>query len=106
MKILAFDIDGTICTTDCPYDEAKPYKQVIDKINSLYDKGNWILIFTARGSGSGIDYYEFTKEQLESWRLKYHELKMGKPLFDVLIDDRVKSNLDWYKENGLEIYEK
>ena len=27
-----FDIDGTICTTDCHYKDAKPYKEVIDII--------------------------------------------------------------------------
>ena len=43
MKKYCFDIDGTICTTDCHYDDARPYKNVIKKINSLYDEGNHII---------------------------------------------------------------
>ena len=49
MKKYCFDIDGTICTTDCHYDDARPYKNVIKKINSLYDEGNHIIFFTSRG---------------------------------------------------------
>ena len=33
-----FDIDGTICTTNCHYKDAKPYQQVIDWINKKYDE--------------------------------------------------------------------
>ena len=43
MKKYCFDIDGTICTTDCHYDDARPYKNVIKKINTLYDEGNHII---------------------------------------------------------------
>ena len=42
-----FDIDGTICTTDCHYEDAKPYKNVIKKINSLYNSGNSIILYTS-----------------------------------------------------------
>ena len=28
-----FDIDGTICSTNCEYKDAKPYQEVIDWIN-------------------------------------------------------------------------
>ena len=98
-----FDIDGTICSTNCHYKEAKPYKDVINKINSLYDSGNSIILFTSRGSGSGIDWYDFTKEQVDSWGVKYHELLLGKPQYDIFIDDRAINNKEWYKENNLEI---
>ena len=51
LKIYAFDIDGTICTnTYGDYELAKPYKDRIDSINKLYDEGNTIKMFTARGS--------------------------------------------------------
>ena len=65
-----FDIDGTICTTDCHYEDAKPYKNVIKKINSLYNSGNSIILYTSRGSGSGIDWSEFTKKQVDDWGVK------------------------------------
>ena len=33
-----FDIDGTICSTDCEYKDAVPYQEVIDWINKKYDE--------------------------------------------------------------------
>ena len=32
--------------------------------------------------------YLKTKKQLEQWKVKYHKLIMGKPSFDILIDDK------------------
>ena len=98
-----FDIDGTSCTTDCHYKDASPYWNVIKKINSLYDEGHHIIFFTSRGYKSGEDWKDFTKNQLNSWKIKYHELIMGKPQFDLMIDDRVVNNEVWYKDNNIEI---
>ena len=42
-----FDIDGTICNnTYGKYNEAKPFPDVIKKVNTLYDAGNKIIFFT------------------------------------------------------------
>ena len=65
-----FDIDGTVCSTDCEYIDAVPYKQVIDKINQLYDEGHYIQIFTSRGTESGADWRDFTEGQLFNIPLK------------------------------------
>ena len=32
--------------------------------------------------------YKFTLNQLQSWNLKFNELILGKPSFDLLIDDK------------------
>ncbi len=32
--------------------------------------------------------YELTKEQLDSWGVKYHDLFLGKPQGDLYIDDK------------------
>ena len=98
-----FDIDGTVCSTDCEYIDAVPYKQVIDKINQLYDEGHYIQIFTSRGTESGTDWRDFTEGQLVKWNIKYHKLIMGKPSYDLFIDDRVVNAKAWNKENILEI---
>ena len=90
-KILkyVFDIDGTICTQDgTDYKSAKPKQDVISALNKLYEGGNKIVLFTARGTETGIDWFDFTKEQLASWGVKYHELRFGKPAADVYIDDK------------------
>ena len=33
-----FDIDGTICSTNCEYKDAVPYLEVIEWINKKYDE--------------------------------------------------------------------
>ncbi len=94
MKIFV-DIDETICFYEgvdrLGYKNAIPNYNNISKINKLYDKGNEITYWTARGSYSGIDYYEITKKQIEKWGCKYHYLSVGeKPNYDLLICDKTK----------------
>ena len=55
MAIYAFDIDGTICNnTYGKYEEALPNIERIKVINSLYESGETIKLFTARGTTTGI----------------------------------------------------
>ena len=87
------DIDETICfyKGERNYLNAKPNLANIDKINILYNKGNKITYWTARGSITGIDWYEVTKNQLNEWGCKYHFLSVGeKPAYDLLICDKTK----------------
>ena len=96
--IYCFDIDGTICsqTYEGQYEKARPYEEVIKRINSLYDSGNTIKIMTGRGCVSGIDYTALTQQQLDEWGVKYHELIMGqKPHADLFIDDRGINIENW-----------
>lgn len=85
-----FDLDGTLCTnTEGKYDEAKPFLDRISVVNNLYELGNTILIDTARGSTTKIDWYELTKEQLSNWGVKYHKLRVGVKLTaDLYVDDK------------------
>ena len=74
-KTYVFDIDGTICTnTYGDYENVEPYNERIKYINNLYADGNKIIMFTARGSTTQIDWQDSTKRQLKKWVLKYHEL--------------------------------
>jgi|TARA_R100000789_G_scaffold97020_1_gene99181 hypothetical protein len=89
------DIDETICFYNrvdrLGYKEAIPSIENISKINKLYDEGNIITYYTGRGTVSKIDYYDLTKQQLEEWGCKYHELSVGeKPDYDLLICDKTK----------------
>ena len=91
------DIDHTICDYDedtLDYTKAKPNFQRIDIVNSLYMKGHRITMWTARGTKTGINWYDTTKKQLDSWGLMYHELLMGKPAFDILVDDKALTRLE------------
>ena len=91
MRVIYVDIDETICNTpDNPrvYEEATPIEENINKINQLYDAGNTIVYWTARGSRSKIDWYDLTKMQLEKWGAKHHELRCDKPYYDIFYDDK------------------
>ena len=84
------DIDETICTSpdSRDYSMAIPLQDRISIINELYDSGNTIVYWTARGTGTGIDWSEITKKQFEEWGVKYNDLKFGKPVYDLFIDDK------------------
>jgi len=83
------DLDNTLCETiDSDYSNSKPINERIDKVNKLKDCGNKITIWTARGQISGIDYTELTKKQLTEWGIRYDKLLMGKPSYDLYIDDK------------------
>jgi mannose-6-phosphate isomerase-like protein (cupin superfamily) len=100
---LYVDIDNTICITQDgisnKYELAKPIKERIEYINTLYDKGNTIKYWTARGNISQINYEEFTKNQLEQWGCKYHQLKLNKPSFDLFIDDKCCNSDEYWKSH-------
>jgi hypothetical protein len=98
--IVYIDIDETICTLREPlkYESAQPILCAINKVNSLYEAGNTVVFWTARGTVSGIDWRELTESQLKSWGVKYHELKFGKPAYDLFIDDKNINSRDWLRE--------
>jgi dTDP-glucose 4,6-dehydratase len=88
--IIYVDIDETICKSpeNRDYSLACPFMDKIETINRLYDEGHTIIYWTARGTGSGIDWREVTESQFERWGVKFHELKLGKPIYDLFIDDK------------------
>ena len=51
--VYVFDIDGTICKKekDAGYETSSPIFRRIDIINFLYDAGDTIILYTARGMG-------------------------------------------------------
>ena len=95
--IYCFDIDGTLCSKGHEdYNDAKPFLERIEIVNNLYDEGDKIILFTARGASTGIDWKDLTKKQVNDWGLKYHELRFGKPHADVFIDDKAKDLFSWF----------
>lgn len=96
-KIIIVDIDGTICSqTGDPgsvddaygFKKAVPFPKRIEYLNELHDKGHFIHYYTARGSLTGIDHLKETREQLDEWGVKYNDLAVFKPFYDVWIDDK------------------
>ena len=91
--IIFVDIDDTICYYEkkgdnLDYSRAIPYKDRIEKINNLYDKGDTIVYWTARGTLTQKRWFGITHKQLTDWGCKFHELRMGKPVYDLFIDDK------------------
>ena len=106
-KTYVIDIDGTICDWEAgrDYTLAEPFPERIREINKLYDKGNTIKYFTARGMGRYVgrsdkaieSFYAITESQLDRWGCKYHELILGKPAGDVYIDDKGIDAKEFFK---------
>ena len=104
-RLFCFDLDNTICKTNGnKYKSSVPYKKAIKIINSLYDNGHIIKIFTARFMGRSNDNYKsankraykFTFKQLKKWNLKFHKLFVNKPSSDIYVDDKSYGyNKDW-----------
>src|SRR3954447_16376728 len=89
MTTYCFDLDGTLCTnTEGEYESARPQPWAIERVNTLRRAGHRILIFTARGTTTGIDWRPETERQLAEWGVDYDELILGKPYGDVYIDDK------------------
>lgn len=101
--VIYVDIDETICQSpeDRDYSKASPIEKNIKKINELYYNGNTIIYWTARGTGSGIDWTDVTLKQFKKWKVKFHELKFGKPIYDLFIDDKNISSDVFFKEKSL-----
>ena len=95
--IIYIDIDETICNSpDKPdYTTSTPIVANIEKANKLYEEGNTIIYWTARGTQTGIDWTDVTRKQFSDWGVKYHDLKFGKPYYDLFIDDKNINTLNW-----------
>ena len=106
IQIIFVDIDETICHYNTPpgekrvnavdYSTAIPYYDRIERINKLYDEGKTIVYWTARGTRTGINWFQTTLKQLNEWNCKFHELRLGKPHYDLFIDDKNISSEDFF----------
>jgi hypothetical protein len=89
--IFIIDVDDTITFSPkeikkiSDYDLSLPNQTVIDKVNSLYNEGHHIVLYTARGNtlcSTLKEIEEKVRPGLEKWltekKVKYHELKFGK----------------------------
>jgi len=99
---IAFDLDGVICHRKTELGGSEKYltcypdQDVIDVVNALFDEGNYVIIYTARGMNTFNNdvrkvydsLYDLTKKQLTAWGVRHHVLIMGKASYDVLIDDK------------------
>jgi capsule biosynthesis phosphatase len=106
IKKLVIDLDGTLCMqmpSSFLYRCAPPIRRMIDRVNTMYDLGWHITIFTARGMNSydgDIDKIEknlgeMTREWLKENGVKYNRLMFGKPPGHLYVDDRCMTPFDF-----------
>lgn len=102
-KVIAFDLDDTICYRDTSdesinkYLQCKPVPEMVEIVNECYESGFEVIIYTARGmlflDGNRDNIYHYlydlTREQLDKWGVKYHKVVLGKIFYDILVDDKV-----------------
>ena len=95
--VIYIDVDETICNSpDKPdYTTSTPIIENISKANKLYDDGNTIIYWTARGTVTGMDWKTTTLNQFKEWGVKFHDLKFGKPYYDLIIDDKNLNTENW-----------
>ena len=94
--IVKVDIDDTICEGDT-YETATPIRKNIEKINQLYMEGHEVIYWTARGTLKEGNWFHVTYEQLMDWGCLFHELRMNKPAYDLLIDDKVMNAQHYFE---------
>jgi histidinol phosphatase-like enzyme len=104
-KTVYVDFDGTLTTGESPPHweeplEENPNWKIIELVNNLYKAGHTIIIYTARQE----EIRDETEYFLKKWDVMYHALRMEKPGYDLLIDDRAVSDqaaLDGYGVDDL-----
>lgn len=89
-RTLCFDIDGVIASIapENDYNLSLPRERVIERIRQFHQNGYRIILFTARGTMTGIDWRRVTERQMREWQVPYDQLCFGKPAADYYIDDR------------------
>ena len=96
VKKYYIDMDNTLCRTDGrDYAAAEPLVDRIAAVNALHAQGHPVVIWTARGSATGLDHRALTEQQLAAWGVHYDTLLLGKPPYDIYIDDK-SFNVDTY----------
>jgi dTDP-glucose 4,6-dehydratase len=83
------------------YEGSEPIPEAISKVNEYFDSGHMVIFWTARGTGSGKDWRALTESQLHKWGVRYHELKMGKPVYDLFIDDKNINAQEWLDRSSI-----
>jgi len=97
-KRIIVDCDGVIADKhhSGDYSQAGPLQHGIDQVNSLYDMGYEITLYTARygdreRGNIHMQYergYKEWTDWLDKYGVKYHHAFMGKPAGVLYIDDK------------------
>ena len=94
--VILIDIDGTICPEGSPGDrpQVEPLPGAVSAVNRLTDGGHVVVLWTGRG----WDEYIATKTWLDDHGFRYAQILMGKPIANLIIDDRARRFEGWDKD--------
>ena len=95
-----FDLDNTLVkTSGSNYKNSTPIPKAIAKVRAYKERGDHIIIMTARGASSKTDWRDFTAKQLEYFGIPYDQLIVGlKPGgVDYFVDDMLASDINLLK---------
>lgn len=92
MKTAVIDIDGVICEEGPTFERslAAPVAGARQDIEHLADSGYRIILHTARSWSE----YAVTEQWLHDHGIYYDALVMGKPVADIVVDDRAVRSLE------------
>lgn len=104
--IIYVDIDNTLCSPisrKSAYKEikyCKPYKRIIKFVNGLHKNGHFIMLYTHRTD----DCHKETIKWLKKHKVKYDNIRYGKPKWDLLIDDKTLPPYNYLTAKVIEGY--
>ncbi|MCH8300752.1 MAG: HAD hydrolase family protein [Candidatus Marinimicrobia bacterium] len=90
-KIIAVDIDGTICTIEEDYSRCELIDGSREALLMLQEKGFKIYLHTGRH----IDKYDITVSWLKKHNVAYNYIVFGKPNAQYYIDDKAIKFNTW-----------
>ena len=91
--IIVVDLDGVICTEEKTFERplAQPVSGVREALKLLRSQGHTVLVYTSRSWAE----YRMTADWLQRHSIEYDALIMGKPIYDVWVDDRAIRFQGW-----------
>ncbi len=93
MAVIGIDLDGVLCSEEKTFERSLATLEVgaLEFTRGAREQGHTIVIWTARG----WEQYRLTIDWLHRNHVEFDQLIMGKPIFDVFIDDRAIAHTDW-----------
>lgn len=90
------DLDGTLCEEGVDIDQTtiKPFPGAVEAVNKMFDEGHVVVIWTGRSWTK----YQMTEKWLKDNGFKFTQILMGKPIANLIIDDRSRHFNGWDKD--------
>jgi len=93
------DIDGTLTMEtegfgEIVYAQRSPRPKMIEYVNAMMEMGMQIVLWTSRYP----EDEEVTKVWLKRHGVKYTKLILGKPQYDLFIDDKAMNTFDFLED--------